>query len=126
MQLLQRSRLPPRGSVEEEATTVESHRKSARCRRTRANYHSRSGPSFDQQLTEIMMSGPPPSAGQVQPPPPPVVILALVRASTSPIFEDDIEAKWNRSRGSAHLGNVLRRHACPSVSGIRVHSCVSS
>ncbi|KAI0752741.1 hypothetical protein C8Q80DRAFT_472567 [Daedaleopsis nitida] len=109
VQLLHRARAP---RVEEEASTVDSETRSILDRIARAHEDAGrdqptilapepqypAGPSFDEQLMEIMTAGPPQATGQVQPPPPliPLRYRPGPRArprSTSPVFEADLEPR---------------------------------
>lgn len=110
LRLLDRARVPPR--VEEEAaSSVDTETRSLLDRIARAHEDAggeppmihapiprQAGPSFDEQLMEIMMAGPPPPPGQVQPPPPliPLVYRPGQRTrprSVSPVFEADLQPR---------------------------------
>ncbi|KAI0698972.1 hypothetical protein C8T65DRAFT_307926 [Cerioporus squamosus] len=107
LRLLDRARVQPRVD-EEAASSVDTETRSLLDRIARAHEDAgrepptihapiprQAGPSFDEQLMEIMMSGPPPPQGQVQPPPPliPLVYRPGQRTrprSVSPVFEGDL------------------------------------
>lgn len=123
LQLLRRGRAPP-PVVEEEASTVDSETRSIFRRIAQIHDASReaptiqapipvhAGPSFDEQLMEIMMSAPPGPAGQVQAPPPliPLIYRPGPRArprSASPIFEADVPPRpgtFPITRTVPHIG----------------------